>query len=93
MWERRLVSEDWSRMCIVEAGWEEGGAGSGYFSCCRAIVFWILEVFEAMLWTDSSTVLLSVGYRIVRDMAGGRCLGVGARGSLSSLSDLLLRLQ
>ena len=21
-----------------------------YFSCCRAMVFWILEVFEAMMW-------------------------------------------
>ena len=21
-----------------------------YFSCCRAMVFWILAVFEAMMW-------------------------------------------
>ena len=89
MWERRLVSEDyagwdvWSRICMVEGGhgdgdgwsWEEGGVGSGYFSCCRAIVFWILEVFEAMLWTDSLRVLLFVGCRTVRVVAGGRCLG------------------
>ena len=28
----------------------EGEGGRVYFSCCRAIVFWILEVFEAMIW-------------------------------------------
>ena len=67
--------------------WEEGRAGSGYFSCCRAIVFWILEVFEAILGTDSLRVLLFVGCRTVRVVAGGRCLGVGAKGSICSLSD------
>lgn len=40
---------------------EEGEAGRGYFSCCRAIIFCILEVFEAMLWTDPLRVLLFVG--------------------------------